>query len=278
MVRPMTSITIKDSTPTAISTPARAVLRHTTPMLAELDREWERLSRRPAVMCTVRAWFGDTALDDRMAAVRSLDDVLAVTQSGADADGSGNAVLRRLVELSGEHELAARIVLQRLLPGLISRSRRWTGRETMGDPTDVAIGAAWLAIRSFDIGARHRHVAPALIADALWIGFRRNARLRVETEVPVPGDVLGGRRAPERTVEPMTALAGTLRAASRAGVRAGDVELIRSLVVSGSPSQAARDRAVSVRTIRNHRDAAVRRIRRALGPEWADWSDPLVAA
>jgi hypothetical protein len=135
-----------------------------------------------------------------------------------------------------------------------------------------------MAIRGFDVGARSRHVAPALIADALWIGFRRGARKRVESEIPIPGSVIGAQPAPARVVDPLTALAGTMRAAARAGVRSSDLELLRTIVVSGGPTRAARDCAVTVRTIRNRRDQAARRIRRALGPEWADWSDPLVAA
>ena len=138
--------------------------------------------------------------------------------------------------------------------------------------------AAWIAIRKFDSHSRRRHVAPALIADSLWIGFRRGARKRVETEVPMPCSVLGVQAAPDRTVDPLTALAGTMRAAARAGVRTSDLDVIRAILLAGGPGRAARNCAVTVRTIRNRRDAAARRIRTALGPDWADWSDPLVAA
>ena len=152
------------------------------------------------------------------------------------------------------------------------------GRGGATEPSDIAIGAAWMAIRRFDVRARSRHVAPALIADALWIGFRRGARKRVESEIPVPGSVLGAQPAPPHTPDPLAALAGTMRAAARAGVRSSDLELLRTIVIAGGPTRAARDCEVTVRTIRNRRDQAARRIRRALGPEWADWSDPLVAA
>ncbi len=143
---------------------------------------------------------------------------------------------------------------------------------------DIAIGAAWLAIRTFDVGARSLHVAPSLIADALWIGFRRESRRRVEQEVPVPGSVLVAYAAPPHRACPIEALAGTLRAARRAGVPSADLDLMRRIAVAGSPSGAARSCKVTVRTIRNRRDAASWRIRQALGPEWADWTDPLVAA
>lgn len=247
-------------------------------MLLELDREWERLRRRRTAVRTVRAWRGDDAFDALVARIGHLDDLVTATQPHVGPAGSGNAVLLRLIELARDSELAGRIVLQRLLPGLISQSRRWMAAAETGDPSDVAIGAAWMAIRGFDTTTRTRHVAPALIADALWIGFRRGARRRLTSEVPVAGAVLGARPAPPCDVEPMVALAGTLRAAARAGVPTADLELLRTIVVAGGPTRAAQHCAVTVRTIRNRRDVAARRVRRALGPEWSDWSDPLVAA
>ena len=201
-------------------------------MLVQLDREWDRLRRRPATIRRVRGWDGDAAFLRTVARVRCLDELVGATQPHVGAPGSGDAVLRRLVELAATDELAGRIVLQRLLPGLISGSRRWTERGTNTDPSDIAVGAAWMAIRDFDVDVRSRHVAPALIADALWIGFRRGARRRVTSEVPVPDSVLGTQPAPPRVVEPMTALAGTLprcgasrRATERPGVPPDDRRL-----------------------------------------------------
>ncbi len=145
------------------------------------------------------------------------------------------------------------------------------------DACDLAVGAAWVAIRAYDVRERSRHVAPALIADTLWIGFRCGSRRKVEQEIPVPESVLRAYPAPPHESEPMTALAGTLRAAHHAGVPGSDLDLIRQLVVAGSPSSTARQCKVSVRTIRNHRDTATANIRSALGPDWADWADPLTA-
>lgn len=252
-------------------------LRHTTPLLAELDREWGRMHRRPQTLRQVRAWAADPVLAPVVADICDLDDLIHVTQPGVISGGRGDEILRRLITLVSDEELAGRIVLQRILPGLISRSRRWDGHARGADVCDIAVGAAWLAIRTYDVGARARHVAPSLIADALWIGFRRGSRKKVEQEIPVPGSVLMAHPAPPREAAPIAALAGTLRAAHRAGVPAADLELMRSIVAAGSPTRAARSCKVTVRTIRNRRDAASWKIRQALGPEWADWTDPLVA-
>jgi hypothetical protein len=284
MVGPRTSIITPNRVrPASPAPPARATDRSTaprrsTPMLVELDREWDRLRLRPSVLRTARGWDGDETFRRIVGGVRSLDELLAATQPHVEPPGSGDTILRRLVELGATEELAGRVVLQRLLPGLISQSRRWMGRGGSTEPSDIAIGAAWMAIRGFDVRARSRHVAPALIADALWIGFRRGARKRVESEIPMPGSVLGAQPAPPHVADPLTALAGTMREAARAGVPSSDLELLRTILIAGGPTRAARDCEVTVRTIRNRRDQAVRRIRRALGPDWADWSDPLVAA
>ncbi len=267
----------RNTPPRRSATVARSVApRYTTPTLDELDREWQRLRRKPSTLRTVRSWAVDPALTAFVANVRDLDDLVAMTQPGATTPGHGDRALRALIARRDDL-LAGRIVLQRILPGLISRSRRWAGRISDVDACDVAVGAAWMAIRHYDV-ARDHHVAPALIADSLWIGFRREARRKVEQEIPVPGNTLIARAAPPRVATPMAALAGTLRAAQRAGVPAAHLDLLRAVLATGSPAQVAHASGVVPRTIRNRCAVASQRIRRALGPDWADWSDPLVAA
>lgn len=275
--RPMTSAPARDRRPHP--TPASPTpRRRSTPLLCELDREWDRLRHRPAALRTVRSWSGDAAFERATGSVRSLDDIVAATQPETTTSWAGDSVLRQLIAIAATDDLAGRIVLQRILPGLISRSKRWWRYAGVGDPTDIAIGAAWIAIRRFDVTRRNRHLAPALIADALWIGFRRDARRMATTEVPTPTRVLCSQPALRIPVEPMVALAATLRAAARAGARSSDIEVIRSIAAAGGPTRAASDCRVTARTIRNRRDAASRRIRRALGPDWDDWSDPLAIA
>lgn len=262
-------------------TPTAAPARHrcSTRLLGELDRDWVRLRRRPAALRRVRRWSGDESFERLVRSIRSLDDLVAASQP-TDPAGSerSDAVLRRLIAMADTDELAGRIVLQRILPGLISRSRRWMGHDALGDPTDVAIGAAWIAIRQFDVTRRERHLAPALIADALWIGFRRDSRRMAASEVPVPETTMCAHAAPSSPIDPMVALASTLRAAERAGVRSSDLSVIRNIAAAGGPTRAASECRVTVRTIRNRRDRASRQIRRALGPDWDDWSDPLAVA
>ena len=134
--------------------------RHSSPLLAELDREWARMHRRPQVLRHVRAWADHPVLGPVVTDIADLDDLVHATQPGVLGGGIGDEVLRQLITLAGTEELAGRIVLQRILPGLISRSRRWDGHTRGADVCDIAIGAAWLAIRTYDVEARSLHVAP----------------------------------------------------------------------------------------------------------------------
>jgi hypothetical protein len=278
MTRPANTFPSTFTSTTIATAPARTRLR-SSPVLAQLDREWALLRHRPAALRTIRRWDDDGPLGHVARSARDLDEIVAASQPGARGGGDSNLIVRRLVELSATDDLAGRILIQRLLPGLISGSKKWGTQATaVEDPIDVVVGAAWIAIRRFDLVHRHTYIAPALVADALWIGFRRGARKMQTMEVPVPSGVLAATPAPPVELEPITALAGTMRAATQAGVRTADLDLLRIIIAAGSPSRAARSCDVSVRTIRNRRDVATAKVRKALGPDWGDWTDPLIAA
>ena len=259
----------------------------TTALLASLDREWARTAGRPGSLRRASAWptlacptrLGD-ALAIALSRCRSLDDLVGATQGGAIDDSSGpsaDLVLAALVVSARHDDLAGRVVLQRILPGIISQSRRYSGGVDPDERIAQAIGAAWLAIRSFDVERRPRNVAAALISDTMWNAFRRASRRRSAGEIPSPDEVFATRAAAPDDLDPVVALAATIRAAELAGASSAHVDLIRDLVRVGSPSELARRREVTPRTIRNHRDAAVAEIRRALGPDWTDADERLSA-
>src|SRR5215213_5301031 len=83
-----------------------------------LDREWSLIRRRPRVVARARAWgvtgvpFGD------------LDELLVLAGYRVEGTAAHNGVLLRLVELARTDDLASRVVLQRVLPGLLATVRR----------------------------------------------------------------------------------------------------------------------------------------------------------
>lgn len=238
-----------------------------SPLLARLDSEWTQLTTSRRALRTARGWaevLPDHPLAGIVGALDNLDQILRATQRCDGPDRRDDEILLALVELSRNDELAGRIVLQHLVPGLISQARRYRSFHDRSDPFDIVVPAAWLAIASYDVERRRHHVASSLISDAVFQAFRRPLRRRSSTEEV---------RAPEAFVSascedgPSTALdefVVMLREATRAGVCAHDLDLLRQLVRVGSPGVVAQQRDVTSRTVRNHRARAIDHVRAAL--------------
>jgi hypothetical protein len=222
---------------------------------ARLQREWDRLRHRPPVVAHALAW-GVTDGD-----FEDLDGLLALAGFRTEATEETEAVLRRLVIRAADDELAARIVLQRVLPGLLALVRRRQSR--LGDDMlEHLVAAAWIAIRTFAPSRRPACVAAALIGQADHACFCRPGRRKSTSEVTFdPARVTG--MPDERRVSPCEELAGVLADARAAGIPNTDLELVQRLLRTGSPGQVARDLQVTTRTIRNRRDRVTLRLRQA---------------
>jgi hypothetical protein len=244
-----------------------------TPSFAtRLDEEWSHLRTARRSLRRVRTWTDpadghqrDHPLDRLLDGIDDLGEILAATQRGAGRTGEDDLILVRLVELARVDELAGRIVLQRLLPGLTSRSATYRSYHESADLLETVVPAAWMAIRAYDIGRRPHHVAASLISDAVFQAFRRPLRRRSATEVVRPNRSFEETSAQHPADVALVELAAVVRDAKRLGVPTHDLDLIRQLVSVGSPSVVARQRQVTPRTIRNQRDRAVVHIRAAIG-------------
>lgn len=190
-----------------------------------------------------------------------LDDVNIASQR--TASDNGDSVLLALVAAARHDRLAGRILVQRLLPGLVSASAKYRFLCEGADPAEHAVGGLWIAIRRYDHARRTRHVAASLISDTVFATFRRQTRLRSATEESVEPATFDD-DASDPTTAPIAELAAVIRDAAQAGVPATDLELLRHLVRAGSPGVVARERSVTARTVRNHRNRAVARVRDAL--------------
>ena len=96
-------------------------------------------------------------------------------------------------ELARHDALAGRIVVQRLLPGLISAAAKYRFLSEAGDPAEEAVGAAWIAIRNYDVTRRTRHVAAAVDLGCDL------PRLSARRPTPTPGRNLHRAAAARRT-------------------------------------------------------------------------------
>ena len=273
-------------TPAAPTNPHRSPPSRSTRVGDDLDREWRRLRHDRRALQQITRWrTGDLAADsgdrdgsaedfeslggdalgaaiDRATCSRDLGAILVATHRDGCRDH--DMVLRRLVGLANVDPLAGRIVLQRLLPGLLAAAERYHRAWDGDDALDHAVAAAWIAVRKFDLTRRHGPIAPSLISDAMSIGYR-NAQRRQSAHPELPADPAEWARHPasiERTA--LEELAGIVREARARGVPDRDLELVRHLVSTGSPGRVATERDVTARTVRNHRDRAIANIRRAV--------------
>ena len=125
---------------TTTTTACRTEHRH---LSARLDREWEQLCRRPAVVERAQSWQVTAT------PFSSLGELLRLAGYRVAPTPEADEVLRRLVLLAADDPLAARIVLQRILPGLLVIVRREQLRDRGIDALDILAAEAWLAIVTY---------------------------------------------------------------------------------------------------------------------------------
>lgn len=248
-----------------------APFSHQSPILGRLMAECQHRTIRAADLRHVRGW--DLPGDE----IDSLDDVLHrcgfVRVDDARATGirvwneptlemSYDAYSLHLLVLARTDELAGRIVLQRILPALSGIARRHIGSGgALHDLLDDLVANAWPTIRCYPVDRRPHRVVANLVRDVAFQTLVRPARRLNAAEVPMTHDRMGDVEAGTST-SPLIELIELLDDAQQAGaLSTADRELIRQLIELGRPEHLAAVRHVSARTIRNHRDAIIHRLR-----------------
>jgi DNA-binding NarL/FixJ family response regulator len=246
-------------------------------LLVRLAREWSALAERPAVLDRAARW-------ELGVPFRSLDDVVtaagywsgrearlaasaeACAQRGDEAcavrDPAGDLVLARLLLAARSDDLAARVVLQRLLPGIVARARVWARRAPgNAEALDELLAVSWSVIRTYPLERRPTHLAANLLRDAEYHAFIRATRRTAVLE-PTPPHLLDlPVEFPDR-IDPVAELAELVAAAQRSrSLTDRDLRLVRLLIRGTSVAAVAAELEVSVRTVTNHRDALVHRLR-----------------
>ena len=216
-----------------------------------LALEWTRLRTRPEHLRTASTW----RIIDRP--VDSLDEILVAVGYEGERMLDTERRLRQLVALARDDELAARVVIQRILPGLLAVVRRRRGQAD--HVFEELIGAAWIAVRTYNPTRSPRSIAAALISDADYNAFRADTRRRSSTERPVDpqADDVAHVHEPSSCEQ----LAELLADAADAGVAADDLELLRQLLAAPTTIQLAEVLKITPRTIRNRRDRITSRLR-----------------
>ncbi len=126
-----------------------------TPILEELDREWSELATSPRARRALIRWSNSHAA---LVGQHDLADVMRARRKAADAPG----LLLALAALAPNDELAARTLLQALLPGLVCMS----SATASDDPAamEEMVSLAWERIRTYPT-TRHGSVAANVLLD-----------------------------------------------------------------------------------------------------------------
>lgn len=232
----------------------------TTTIARELDREWARLTASAPAGEALARWRTECA---ELAGVEDLDGVLA---RRTDPDAAP-AVLAALARWAPGDAVAARTLLQALLPGLV-RLAATTGYD---DPValDELVSLAWERIRTYPPSRRG-----SVPANVLW-DVRKRYRRHREVEAPRstaldPGDrhlehepsaeaVVLGRLGYRQVVE-------RLAAAQRDGViSTRSLRLVVRTRLAGDPlDEVASEERVNVHALTQRRWRAEQRLRALL--------------
>lgn len=231
-----------------------------------LFQEWHQLCTRRAVLDHVRSWPLEGP------PVRSLVDLLHRCGYERHADDhDADDTLRQLLRLAAHDHLAARVVLQRLLPGMLAIAhRRGHGTPAGSEPALAEVmGTMWVLVRSYPVHRRSRHLAANLLRDAEYQAFRRPARLMSHRrEIPTARLVSRFSDSVDPTFnwldDPGRRLAEALNRGRSAGLSTADLELLTRLASGESTETLATQLGVSDRTLRARRAAAVQRLRQVV--------------
>lgn len=237
-------------------------LVETGPGRALVD-EWDSMNRRRSALRTANEW----ALVDWR--IETLDDLLVAAGFGQAVDDSdGDHILWHLAALAEHDDLAARVVLQRILPPLFAIAKR-RGRITQGGipaALDDVLAVSWMVIKTYPHARRPAKVAANLARDVEYAAFVRPARLRRVKEIPAELD--GIRPSREVTTMPVDLeIALVLDEAESRGVASEHIELLRLFALGLNSGAIALQSNWSARTIRNRRRAAIDEVRRALADD-----------
>lgn len=223
--------------------------------------EWNRIAQRRATIRRVNAWeFLPRPVED-------LNDLLILCGFSRPVDDSvADQLLWHVVRRAAHDDLAAQVVLHRVMPSLLAIARR-RGRLLSGG-TQAALSevlpSAWMVIRTYPCERRPAKVAANIVRDSEYMAFVRPHRLRRVEETAVDDEKLVFMLPTDDPWETTTNLDDVLLEAEDNGVDHHHTNLLRELASGRNGEDIAGDIGVSARTIRNRRRAAIDAVRASL--------------
>lgn len=219
-------------------------------LFTQLDHDWDQLTRDPRTVEGLRV-----ACD--LAGVESPTDLVPAVRSAAP--DRADQVLLHLATRSSSDDLAARALLQALLPGTCRLAARWWALGDAEERAACAVAAVYARIRCYPVKRRPQRIAANVLLDAgqdLWRSAKRVTREAQNTVAVDPALMPVGRTVPEPTAaEELTVLVVDAVAAGVIGAQ--DAELILATRVGNDalPAMAHR-RGAKLRTLQWRRQVA----------------------
>jgi DNA-directed RNA polymerase specialized sigma24 family protein len=139
-------------------------------VLANLDSEWRHVARGGSGRRALQRW---AAVHPALGGARDLGGLLERRRASA----AGPAILAALAQLAPSDELAARTLLQALLPGLVRLARTTAADDP--EAIDEMVSLAWERIRTYPPG-RTGPVAANVVLDVrkCYRRYRRRSAIR----------------------------------------------------------------------------------------------------
>jgi DNA-binding CsgD family transcriptional regulator len=226
-----------------------------SPMVNQLVAEWAAMSVKPSVLRHVNEWGLPGGPFTR------LDQVLEQCGFGHEATfNDGDRCLAQVIARASHDELAARIVLQRILPPIISIAAR-RGRIVKGgfnEAFSTTLGHAWILIRTYPLDRRPAKIASNLVRDAEYHAFVREARLKRVTECSLTERVITTRPSDTSPSE-HDELQGVLDATPH--LTRQQKEVVRRCAQGHTFDDIAKDYGVTARTVRGWKREAIKTLR-----------------
>lgn len=224
-----------------------------TSILNQLDREWVELAASPRARRALTRWA------QHQPAFAGLADLEAVLEARRNPNRAP-ALLAALAALAPDDQLAARTLLQAMVPGLV-RLARSTGND---DPAAVIemVSLAWERIRTYP-RTRGGSVAANVLMDTRK-RYRQHRLIEAPTASrPIDSDPVDERSSPEQVVLGRLLIDDLDHAQRDGAVSAPMLKLILRTRVGGeSLAEVAAEQHIEPRLLCQQRWRAERRLRR----------------
>lgn len=175
------------------SQPIGGAGQEAAPILRQLSQDWSRLCALSSMRHTLRRW---AAANPCFEGITSLGDLVDGIDAGDEQEA--DRLLLGLVRLAqAGHQLAARVVLQAMLPKLarMSRTTRPSSNDNRrrSDRAHIAVATFWEVIYAYPVSRRRTRVAANLALDTL---HRLTTDLRrPPADIPMDPEETAGRLA-----------------------------------------------------------------------------------